>query len=80
MSPPPEGGLGLVTNRQGAIVFTADERRQCSIIAYGDVLWNALVVERESQSSMAMYIPSSEQFSEWSSRYWRRVSSHLRSH
>ena len=32
-------------------VSTADERRQCSIIVYGDLLWNALVVERASNSN-----------------------------
>jgi len=30
-------------------VSTMDERRQCSIIAYDDLWWNALVVERESK-------------------------------
>ena len=30
-------------------VSTVDERRQCSIIVYDDLLWNALVVERASK-------------------------------
>ena len=30
-------------------VYTADERRQCSIIVYGDLLLNALLVERASK-------------------------------
>jgi len=30
-------------------VSTANERRQCSIIVYDDLLWNALVVERASK-------------------------------
>ena len=30
-------------------VSTADERRQCSIIVYDDLLWNALVVEGASK-------------------------------
>ena len=30
-------------------VFTVEERRQCISIAYDDLLWNALVVERASK-------------------------------
>ena len=30
-------------------VSTVDERGQCSIIVYDDLLWNALVVERASK-------------------------------
>ena len=71
---PPEGGLDLVTNRQGhhfshsiiqitamssfipssttcpvGAVSTVDERRQCSIIVYDDLLLNALLIERASK-------------------------------
>ena len=30
-------------------ISTVDERRECSIIVYDDLLWNALVVERASK-------------------------------
>ena len=42
-------------------VSTVDERRQCSIIVYDDVLWNALEVERASKQyghAHTTYFPS----------------------
>ena len=36
-------------------VSTVDERRQFSIIVYGDLLWNALVVERERERASKQY-------------------------